>query len=350
MRLLSVDAAGPGWREITPDQLAAATATASWFWLDMSQPAAGDINAVARVLGLPPDAVADVLTPSEFPKLHDYDSMIFAISHNPGTSDERFTTHEVDCFLTDRFLVTIHEESIPAIEWIAERDMTAYAAPDAVLADILEIAAGRYLTLIDGLGRHIDELESMAIGGNPEILGRVQALRRDTIYLRSVLTPERDMVRNLGRSPVVTEPAVGRRLAAVHDDYVRVVEALDAARALLAAVLDTYRSTVAERTNEVMKVLTVFSAIFLPLSLLAGIYGMNFANMPELEWHWGYFALVGVMTTVAVGLWLYFAWRGFIGGPRIPRVDRAIGKGLGSLVHLTTAPVRGVLDRLTDDR
>jgi hypothetical protein len=99
---------------------------------------------------------------------------------------------------------------------------------------------------------------------------------------------------------------------------------------------------VAERTNEVMKVLTVFTAVLLPLSLVAGIYGMNFAHMPELAWRLGYLWALGVMAVVGIGLWVYFARRGFVGGPRLSQAPRVVGKGLADLVRLTIKPVAGV--------
>ena len=294
------------------------------------------------MLELPRDALADILETTEYPKLHEYDGALFAISHSPAMTEHRFTTNELDIYLTDRFLMTLHRQEIPGVEWTTQRDLKAYGSPGELLTDVLAAGAHRYLTLIDALGLQIEELEALAIAGEPEVLGAVQALRRDAITLRSLLAPERDMVRALSRAELDLAGSVRRDLESVHDDYFRIVESLDTARALLGAVLDTYRSTVAERTNEVMKVLTVFSAIFLPLTLLAGIYGMNFATMPELSWRWGYAALVALMAVIGIGLWVYFSWRGFIGGPKIWRVDRVIGRGLGGLVHLTTAPIRGV--------
>jgi magnesium transporter len=166
--------------------------------------------------------------------------------------------------------------------------------------------------------------------------------------LRRVLAPQRDTVRGLADEefPAISERA-RLRLRSAHDQYVRATESLDSSRALLAAVLETYRAVVAERANEVMKVLAVFAAILLPLSVMAGIYGMNFANMPELDWRWAYFVALGIMATVALALWLYFARRGFIGGPRLGRIPKAVGSGLAGLVRLTTLPVSSVSRMLT---
>ena len=335
------------WNDVGPDSLRTIDAADSWVWLDVDASDEPSVRAVAEWLQLPETAVADVLEPTEFPKLNEYGDAAFIVSHSPGLADDRFTTFELDSWVSGNHLITFHREPIPAIEWAMARDMRGYEGPAAVMAEILGGGAHRYLALVDALDTQIEELEGLAIAGDADVLGRVQALRRDAIKLRSLLAPERDTVRALRRNPLVRSVEVGRYFEAIYDDFFRVVESLDAARALLGAVLDTYRGTVAERANEVMKVLTVFSAIFLPLALLAGIYGMNFANMPELAWRWGYLILIGVMAAVGVGLWSYFAWRGFIGGPKLWRVDRAIGRGLGGLVHLTTAPLRGAAGLLS---
>jgi len=120
--------------------------------------------------------------------------------------------------------------------------------------------------------------------------------------------------------------------------------AVQAAPVLLASVLETYRGTVAERANEVMKVLTVFAAIVLPLSLIAGVYGMNFSHMPELLWRWGYLGVMILMLIVGVSLWVYFARRGFVGGPRLGAVPGVVGRGLVEFVKVTTKPATMLLN------
>jgi magnesium transporter len=163
--------------------------------------------------------------------------------------------------------------------------------------------------------------------------------------LRRVLGPQRDVLRQLAwsNSPVIGESA-RRSFSDVYDHHFRLVESLDAGRALLAAVLDTYRGAVAERTNEVMKVLTVFSAILLPLGLIAGLWGMNFSEIPASGWRWGFVALLGLMAVLATGLWVSFARRGFVGQPKLRDLPKSVGLGL---IHIGAAPLRivtGFLD------
>jgi hypothetical protein len=209
-----------------------------------------------------------------------------------------------------------------------------------MLGRLVEFAAREFVPLVEECDVAFDALADRALQGDPAVLGDTQALRRDAATLRSVLGPQREMALSLAGapSPLLDEDA-RRRLRDAYDRHHRLVEELDAARMMLATVADTYRAAVAERTNDVMKVLTVFSATLLPLSLIAGIYGMNFENMPELDERWAYPAALGLMATIAVGLWVYFVRRGFVGGVRVPKVSRRVGRGL---VGAARAPVRTV--------
>lgn len=354
LHLITVDSEGHSFTSPEIHELEDLVSGAAWFWLDVDEVDGEVVEEIGRVFGLNRVGLDDVHAITEFPKADDYEDHLFFSSHSPALVDDRVTTAELDGFLSERFLITFHRTQIPGVDWTRERvlqaeDLSALR-PDVLLAGILETAARRSLQLVDGLEAQISDLESRSVVGDPNVVGLVQAFRRDSIVLRRALAPERDMVRSLMHEgmPGIDDRA-RRRLDSVYDDCFRVVESLDMARALLASVLETYRSAVAERMNEVMKVLTVFSAIILPLSLLAGIYGMNFSNMPELDQPWAYFALLGAMAFIAVGLWLYFSRRGFIGGPRLPRVDRVVGRGLAGLFHLTTTPVRGIVHWLIED-
>jgi len=271
--------------------------------------------------------------------------------HAVHVEDDHLDTIEIDAFLTETTLVTFHRGDVPGLEWLVSEASAvprlAEGGPDRMLARLNEVVARRYLPLTEDLERRLEELEDLAIGGHPEVPAAVQVLRRETLALRRILGPQRDVVLSLGRDelPLVSTRA-GRRFADAHDLLFRIVETLDGDRSHLAAILETSRSTAAEQMNEVMKVLTVFSAILLPLSLLAGISGMDFAHMPELAWRWGYFALLGIMATTAAGLWIYFVRRGFIGGPRLGRLPGSIARGLGRSVtgvgSLVTVPMRVV--------
>lgn len=333
-------------RLLGPDtDLAELRGREGWVWVDVVAPSAADVALLAEQFGLERLDVEDVLQETEFPNLEPREGYLFVIAHTPSVDTQRLRTVEVDAFLGADFLVTVRPEASPGFDAMAQLEGDERAnRPDGFLAVLLDMFMRRMRVLVDILDGEVDRLEVMAIGGDPLVVEQIQALRRDVVRLRRVLIPQRDVLRAMARSNggyIVSDLAI-RTLDSTFDDCLRALEELESARSLLASALETYRATVGERTNEVMKVLTVFAAIVLPLGLMAGIYGMNFANMPELDWEYGYFVLLGIMGVTGLGLWLYFARRGFIGRPRVPRLDRAVGKGLASFVHLTLAPARTV--------
>ncbi len=323
--------------------------TAGWVWIDVTGASEEEITDLATELGLDSFTVDDLRQHGELPRMEELDNEIFVVAHTPSTDTNRFRMSEIDMLLRPDLLLTVHPETIPAIDQLwegATETAELLPGPDVAIARILEMAGRRMLTLITALDEEAERLEDLAIEGDSSVPVHLQALRRDVLLLRRTVAPQRDALRQLHQKQQLIGHQARRRNASAYYDLVRIMETLEASRSQLSSVLETYRSTVAEGMNEVMKVLAVFSAIVLPLSLIAGIYGMNFANMPELEQPWGYLAVLGVMIGMGIGLWIYFSRRGFIGGPRVLSVrgvGRIAGKGIGGLIHLTLAPAQAVL-------
>lgn len=330
--------------EVNPDELDAVRRRDGWWWLDVVDADEPTTEQVCGDLGFDRVAAEDVLSRTELPKADDYADHTLTVLHGVADDDTRFRTVEYDSFVGPGYLVVFRSEELAGLRWV--RDQLTVPGhqppmgPDRAFAVLVEAGASRFNVLADALENRVEELEERAFAGDPAVISEVQALRRDAVKLRRVLAPQRDTIQRLGTDdfPALDERA-RMRLRSAADQYSRAVESVDASRSLLAAVLDTYRAVVAERANEVMKVLAVFAAILLPLSVIAGVYGMNFSHMPELAWRWAYFATLGLMATIAVSLWLYFARRGFIGGPRLSRIPKAVGAGLAGLVRLTVQPV-----------
>ncbi|MCJ7725596.1 MAG: magnesium transporter CorA family protein [Acidimicrobiia bacterium] len=333
--------------DVDPADLGRLRAAGGWIWLDVVGIDASEMQAIADEFGFDHLAVEDVLDESEYPKVDDYPDHTLAVLLGIADDEEKLRIVEYDVFLGAGYLVTVLHEDLPGVGWMREHliepGRLAGLGPDRFCALLVEAEAGRFRTLVDSLEGQIEGLEDRALAADATVIGEIYALRRDALMLRRVVGPLEDAIHRLAGEPL---PAIGQRagmrFASIEDGYERIIETLDAARGLLAAVLETYRASAAEKANEVMKVLTVFAAIVLPLSLMAGLYGMNFEYMPELGWRWSYFALLGAMATVGIGLWLYFSWRGFISGPRFSAVPRTIGRGLSGVVRLTTKPVAGL--------
>lgn len=320
-----------------------AAVEAGWVWIDLMPESVAEIADLGRQFQLNHLAVEDATADTHFPKVDDFESHVFVVLHGISERDGRLETNELDAFVGRNFLITVHHGVSPSIDWVLENATANATGPDGVLARLAEASSRRLLPLVDSLDETIDELEERSLQGDGGVVPEIQALRRDTVRLRRVIGPQRSVLSELSRtdSDLIGERAM-RRFASAHDHHMRVYESLEGARYLLTSVLETYRGTVAEKMNEVMKVLTVYTAILLPLTLVAGIYGMNFDNMPELNRRWGYFAVLGIMAAAAIAQWVYFARRGFIGAFSFRRLPRALGRGLSWLAHVPLTAIASV--------
>lgn len=342
--------------ELDPPDLEGIGGHKGWDWLLLTEPDADLVRSLAGRFGWDRLAVEDVLEDAPLPKFADYEDHLFVVLHGLGPPAERLDSVELNAFLSLHVLVTIAHHPIPVLQEVVASALevpgAAEGGPDRMLARVSAALVGPYLPVIDALDHRIADLEDRALTGDPSVIGEVQSLRRDVTRLRRFAAPQREVVMALAReeaSTLVTRRA-RLRFADVTEQLYRTVESLDGSRLMLGSVLETYRSAVAEDMNGVMKVLTAFSAVLLPLSLLAGIWGMNFVHMPELDERWGYAAALGGMAVVAAGLWVYFRRRGFIGGPRLRDLPKAVGLGLLQIVALPIRGIEAVVHSVTDER
>ncbi len=315
-----------------------------WFWLDVVDPTPDHAVALARRFGL--DRVTrDDLMERQFPKFEVLDGHRLLVVHALASDASAVRTVEVDVLIGDDWLLTVHAEPVRSIDYLLERVQRSGFAADSPLhlaARLTEFVGERYLPILDELDAQVFDLEDDAVEGQASVLPDIHALRRDVAVLRRVLAPQRRTLELLARQGGLDERA-RRDLSDAIDHHVQLVDSLDAAHGMVAGLLDTYRGAKDEQMNEVMKVLTVFSAIFLPPTLIAGIYGMNFEQMPELDEPWGYELAWALMVSIVLGLWVYFVRRGFIGGPKLQHLLRPakaagrVGRGLASAAVL---PIR----------
>jgi len=334
IRAFHVPGAEQALVDLPLDRIAAVRGS-GWVWVDMDGVSGGELDVVARMFSLDPLAVEDILDAAHFPKIDDYGDHIFVVLHGLGVRDERIETQELDVACGSDFLLTAHRDPSPSVAAaIAEaRRGGAHSPhrPDLAFARLAEIQVRRYLPAVDALEEAIEDLEDRAVRGDRSVIGDVQALRRDAVVIRRVVGPQRETLVALGRpfSPVVS-PSAQLRFASVADHHYRLDESLESARSLLGAILETYRSSVSERTNDVMKVLTVYTAIILPLTLIAGVYGMNLSRLPGADHPAAFTATVVLMAVVSAAQWGYFVSRGFIGRPS---GRKAVGGGLARLAR-----------------
>lgn len=329
-------------REVDVDGLEQLIGADGWIWLDIVDQDPAAILTRLEPFPLDPLAVEDVLDEVQLPKLEDFGDHLFLILHGLVDADDRISTAELDCFLGDGWLVTVHHRPLLGLDWVwdgATRHQEFIAGgTDLLLARIAEATGRRYLPLIDQLEAHIDELSDLAIEGDISVLGGVQQLRRDESTIRRVLRPQRDALQQIRTVPIaMLDEGARRRFSDAYDQHNRVIESLLTARTLLSDVLDTYRGASAEQAANVSKVLTIYAAIMLPLSLIAGIYGMNFRTVPGSDSSFGFEAVIAAMVVIGLTSWLVFERVGFV-TRRSLRV-RSVGRGLSAVGRL---PVRTV--------
>jgi len=257
----------------------------------------------------------DILNTTQRPKLESYDQNLFLVVRmlhfQPGT--DIIHSEQVSVVLGRGYLISFQEQSGDVFEGVRERlrsgkgrirkrgaDYLAYALIDAVVDS--------YYVLLEKLGDRIEQLEELLVlEPEPDHLQQIHALKREMILLRKSIWPLREVISSLVRDehPLI-DPETQVFLRDVYDHTIQVVDTVESYRDILGGLQDLYLSSLSNRMNEVMKVLTMIATIFIPLSFLAGLYGMNFEYIPELKWRFGYFILLAVMALLAGGMLVYF--------------------------------------------
>ncbi|MGH7338255.1 MAG: magnesium/cobalt transporter CorA, partial [Myxococcota bacterium] len=268
--------------------------------------------------GFHPLAIEDTFTLQHQPKVEEYGDTFFVLARgldfNLGEprETEEIGTLKLAAFLSKRRLVTLHRAPLKSVNLVFARlDESKRAFPEGaaqILWSICDEMMDLYAPLIDQIAEEIDAVEEQVLSDpQREHLERILDLRRRFATLRRNVLPHRQVFGHLAstRSGPIDEVAA-LNFRDTQDNVVRLADSIEQQRDLLSNVKDTYLSVVAQRTNDIMRVLTVFSAVLLPLSLVAGIYGMNFERMPELHEPWGYPMALGVMAAITVGLLLWF--------------------------------------------
>jgi len=292
-------------------------------WVDIGQPAHDVLEPLLETrFGFHELAAEDSLSDSTLPKYDrfpNYDFFIFR-SVDVNLADHGSQTYKLAAFLGTDFLFTIHLQPMTAVENVLGRlpnDRRILAnGPDYLLYDIVDEMVDGHFPLLDRIEECVDALqESIFQRAEPAQLDELLHLKRDVNILRRHSLPQRELFNQISRGDaqfIQRQHLIYFR--DVYDHMYRISETIDVERDQMSGTMEAYLSVVANRTNETMKVLTIFSSIMLPLSLIAGIYGMNFAFLPEIRWHYGYPFALGLMGLTATILLLFFYRKGWLGG------------------------------------
>ena len=292
-------------------------------WVDLLAESPEQIEAARRLLldvfRFHPLTVEDCVETRNQPKIEAFPNYLYLIVHGvrpEETNSSNFVTKELDGYLGDNFVVTFHTERFRSIKVVKQQIRNSPFAcrrgAAYLLHQILDQLVDLYMPMVDDFDRSINDLEErvflMRRSGN-FILQDIMDLRRSVARLRRISARQLDVLYRISRGEFPQIPVnILPFFRDVHDHLQRISDLAENYRDLVSSLFDIHFSVVATKTNEVMKTLAVVSAIILPLSLIAGIYGMNFENMPELKTRNGYFLVLALMAVVTIIL-LFFFWR-----------------------------------------
>lgn len=265
--------------------------------------------------GLHPLIIEDILNAHQRSKVDIFEDYILIVlkMHSYNEEAEEINTEQVSLILGENFILTFQEQEGDVFDPIRARlkkdkgrlrktgaDYLAYALIDAIIDSYFEI--------LEHLDEKIEFIEDELVSNpRPELLAKIHSLKRELILFRKSAWPLRNMISELERyeTPLIKN-STAIYLRDLYDHTIQVIETIEVFREMVSGILDVYLSSVSNKMNEVMKFLTIIGTIFIPLTFIAGVYGMNFEVMPELKWQWGYFAVLLIMLGIGLALLYYF--------------------------------------------
>lgn len=291
-------------------------------WLDVDGiHETGLIEKLGQLYHLHPLLLEDVVNTEHKPKLEVYDTghlfVTLKMLHIESDSPLTISAEHISFVLGDRYLISFQEELsgdifTPVLARLqASVGKTRRNGADYLMFALMDVVVDNYFIVLEKLGEKLDLVEDQVIRGAKHLsLADLYALKRELTITRRLIWPLRDIINQLIRedNSLVTKKSIPY-YRDLYDHVMQVIDTIDSYRELLASLADVHLSTISNRMNSVMKTLTIFSAIFMPLTFIVGVYGMNFDYMPELKIHDGYFYVWGLMGVVTVGMIFYFRWK-----------------------------------------
>lgn len=309
-------------------------------WIDIASPVQSDIEPLLEEwFHFHELAAEDALSPTTLPKYDSFDKYDFYVFRTISfrLAEHGIATEKLSCFLGERFLFTIHRNPLEAIDTIWNRlpqdPRLLQRGPDFALYTVLDLLVDEHFPLLDEIEDRLDEIQNL-IFSNPSqtLLDELLVFKRDLNVLRRQSLPQRELLNQISRGGakfIRQEHLIYFR--DLYDHMYRIGESIDVERDMATSTMEAYLSVVANRTNEIMKVLTIFSAVMLPMNFIASIYGMNFVYMAELYWSFGYLWALSLMLAVALLMLAWFWSKGWLWPRRRDyfRQERRIRRALG---------------------
>jgi len=286
-----------------------------WYWIDFNQSSPEEMELLKEPLNFHPLAIEDCVHTLQRPKLDYYEGYAFFVTQalNPTT----FKREEIDFFLSRNYVVTFHHNPSVEIDEVwkrfsLEKDHKKWD-PSHVLYYVLDKMVDNYFPLVYQIEDTLNEIDDNSKGRTMEaLLEDLFDARHDLLSLRHTITPMRDLLyRIINSQRLKSLEGKIAYFSDIYDHLLKLTEMIEANRELTTDIRDSYISINSNETNHVMKVLTVITTIFMPLTFIVGVYGMNFHYMPELTWKYGYFGALILMLIIAVWMSIWFKKKGW---------------------------------------
>lgn len=272
------------------------------------------IEAIGRFFDIHPLLLEDILNTDQRPKWEQYDNYVYLILKALSLEvNGRIRTEQISIVLGNTFVLTFEEQEDDTFQALRQRlehdqGRLRREGADYLAYSLLDVIVDEYFVILENLGERVEELEDdLLTNPDRDTLEEIQHLKRELLYLRRSVWPLREVIGALqrGESELFDRDTL-IYLRDVYEHTIQVIDTLETYRDLVSSLLDIYLSSLSNRLNETMKVLTVISTIFIPITFVTSLYGMNFVYMPELHWQWGYLAVWLVILVTTVTLIIYF--------------------------------------------
>jgi len=311
---------------VDPDSLSAFLDGPDVTWLHVQgQPSSALLMKLGELCGLHLLALEDLIQQGQRTKAEHYEDHYFLLLNIPVESNGALQTEPVGFFLGEKFLISFYQGDDQPFEAVRQRlrnessQRVRSSGPDYLLYTLLDTAIDMSFPILESLAEKIEDLEEYIFGNpSPQSLDAVHSIRHQLIFLRRLLWPQRDMLNVLTRDESgLIHDRTKLFLRDCYDHTIQIMELIESYHEIASSLHDLYLSGLSYRMNEVMKVLTMIATIFIPLSFVVGVYGMNFRpesspwNMPELNWYYGYPILLLVMLGIGLSMVVYFKRKGW---------------------------------------
>ncbi|SEL66535.1 magnesium/cobalt transporter CorA [Paenibacillus sp. OK003] len=279
-----------------------------FYWIDADV----DDLAVLQPLFMMHDlAVEDCLSDEEQrPKIEIYESHYFIVINSIRFDDEEIFLRAVNLFLGRHFIISVTKQKVSELRTLKpilwEQEIST---PDKLLYLLVDLIVDNYFTVGDRIEARIEKLEEdILMHTKKSHLNEIIGLRSEILWLKKVLGPQKEVINTLNKKDLrLIDDQLQKYFSDIYENAVKISETFETYRDLMGNLREAYQSSIANRANEIMRVFTAITTVFMPLTVITGIYGMNFTNMPELDWKYGYFVVIGLMVTL--GLSMFFIFR-----------------------------------------